>query len=125
VDDESKSTSDDSTTHGSVTKRFSKDFWISMPISLILSFLLAGFALPQMINSWADNTLGAFLFPYALWLHYLTESTIVPLIMMLIQVPFYLLLLQLAASRARMFIRITVLHTIFTITCAILYDALR
>jgi len=100
-----------------------KDFWISIAVAIVLSFLFAAWAIPEA-DRHGGRGIATLLFPYsmlALLLH--TDYQIVIPLLAWVQYPVYVTLLSLARNRSRMLTRLIVLHAIFlTGSCLIAYQ---
>ena len=94
-------------------------------LSLCSTVLFGYMTLQSLTRTHTKYTLEPLLFPYALWAYYfVAQWPILTLLLVLFQFPVYAVLFAVAKKPQKMAARIVVLHAVFAITCAILYDTL-
>ena len=98
-----------------------KDFWISIAVAIVLSFLLGELALREAARDNPNpDVLPGLLFPYGVLVIYLGGNVWLALLLTIFQYAGYITLLEFAVNRMRMLIRLSVLHAIFATSCYLL-----
>ena len=97
---------------------------IAISLAILLNVLLTYMALTNL-GTHRSQTFPALILPYGFWTYYLIGEGFIMFLLMSIQFPLYVVLLEFAANRTRMGIRLAILHAIFGINAPMLYEAQR